>query len=395
MKIPVFKPSKCFVHDYTVPCLLAKLKNSEIAGIGEHFRKEIGKNPVFSVYLRGTDAKKISPWQQQILERLFQREELVDAITEGMKDYEKLGGYEDPDIQRDGILPHLYLTRIVIDERRQEVIICVHTLADGNLDEHGIAIHLKKGHWKFDSLDYLNDYLKNLDLDEEETPSAAGPSLSVRDLYGTWILDEEATVKYLTTRGMKSEVKSTLNDFRDESVEIGDGTVRLFYQGHLQEGKIVKCEWKGKQAWLTYRIPGERHDGTWGGKLQKDRLVVSDLGVVLRRLAPGEAIPASPWTEMDPTPLLGVWENDKGKTGVNMTFVLEITPDWVLQKTKLMGMDQVLEFRWSRCVTNGANIRLDTRMLSTSDESPYPMTLQLKDGRLRWATWILKRKNER
>lgn len=394
MKIPVFKPSKTYVDDYKVPCLVAKLKNSQVAGIGELYRKEIGEDPVFPVYLRGAKAKEISPWQQTMLERLFEREELVSAVAEGMKDYEKSTGYEDSEeLQRDGILPHLYLTGVIIDERQQEVIICAHTLADGNLDEHGIALHLKKGRWKFDALDYLSDYLRQLDLDEPEAPDVQSATLSVRDLFGTWVLDEETTTKLLTTRGMRSEVKSTLKDFQGTFFEVSEGRIRSLDQGQLTEGKIVKCEWKGKEAWLSYRVAGEKHDGTWGGKLQKDKLVANDIGVVFRRLAPGEAVPASPWSEMDPAPLLGVWENDGKASGVNMTFNLEISRDRIVQTMKPMGRVQVMEFRWSQCATNGSVIRLNTRMISSEGESPYPITFQLKNDRLRWQSWVLKRKD--
>jgi hypothetical protein len=392
MKTPVFKPSKTFVHDYRVPCLAAKLENSQVAGIGELHRKETKEDPVCQVFLRGTNAREISPWQRQMLKRLFEQDELVSAVATGMKDYEKSTGYEDPDaIQPEGILPHLYLTRVIIDERQQEVIICAHTLVDGNLDEHGIAISSKKGRWKFGSLDYLNDYLRNLDLDEPAVPVRRASAPSVRDLFGTWVLDEEATTKLLTTRGMKSYVKSTLKDFHGAFFEVSEGRIRRFDEGRLAEGKIVKCEWKGKQAWLTYRVAGEKYDGMWGGKLQKDKLVGDD--VVFRRLAPGEAAPASPWSEMDPAPLLGVWENDGKASGVSMTFKLEISRDRIVQTMKAMGAVQLMEFRWSQCATNGSVIRLDTRMISPKGESPYPITFLLKNNRLRWESWVLERKD--
>jgi hypothetical protein len=390
MEIPRFKPSKTFVDGMKIPCLIAKLKNSKVAGLGASYRAEVDEDPVFQVYLRGGNSKDISPWQQQMLERLFSQDELLRAITEGMKEYESSTGYNDSDeIRRDGILPHLYLSDIIIDEIEQNVIICASALADGCLGEHGIAIHLQEGRWKFDYLDYVSNYLRGLDH-EAKGPAKSDAVLTAGDLYGIWAFDEAATSKRMNTRGMQSDLKSTLDDYRGMYFEIAEDYVRCFREGMLVEGKLVKCESQGREIHLTFRVPGDEFDGSFGGKLLKNGSLVTD-DAVFRQLAPNEPLPASPWTEMDLTLLLGLWESDPA--GTNMTFSVEITPGRILLKP--LGATNARELRWTRCVRNGTKIRFDLRLVSPEDSvgKPYPVVIEFQPGRLRWQTWPLSRKS--
>ena len=395
MEIPRFKPSNKFADEMNIPCLVAKLKNSAVAGIGAKYRKEIGEDPAFQIYLRGAKPKEVSVWQQQVLDRLFRDGELVRAITEGMKAYEESTGYEDSEeIQHDGILPHLYLTRIVIDDRWQEVIIGAHTLADGNLDEHGIAIHLKDGRWAFGALDYLSDYLRKVDTEDGEPSGDSEPELTIRNLIGTWILDEDETSKRMIKRGLQSYLKSTLKDHQGLYWEITEDKVRSNVGGFPHEGQILKCEWHDREANLTYQVTGNAYPGSFGGKLQKNGKLGGDTEVY-RRLASGESLPASEWKEMDPTPLFGVWENDTKVSGINMTFVVEITRERVFQTTKVMGKTKVMEFAWTRSETNGKSIRLDSRFVLPDGNAggPYPLVIQMNSDQLRWQSqWTLRRK---
>ncbi len=186
MDIPKFKPSRTFVDGISLACLHARIKNSAVTGLGTAERAGSGKDPKFDVYLRSETPTEITPWQSTQLTRLFQRDELCSALVQGMKEYEESTGYDDSEmVRRDGILAHLSLSLVVIDDTEKEVILCARTLVDGNLDEHGIAIHLKAPRWGFASLDYLSDYLAK--VRPAESPSAEQwRAMDPSALFGTW-----------------------------------------------------------------------------------------------------------------------------------------------------------------------------------------------------------------
>ena len=101
------------MDDLKTPCQVARLRNSQVPKLARKHIAEFKEDPPFRIYLRGPEPKKLSPWQRKILERLFVREELIEAISQGMKEFEtspKWCGYEDgTEILRHGILPYLYL----------------------------------------------------------------------------------------------------------------------------------------------------------------------------------------------------------------------------------------------------------------------------------------------
>lgn len=185
MKIPAFKPSKRFLDDLKLPCLVAKVKNSKLPGLAKLHIAEFKEDDVCEIYLRGKNPKKISPWQRGVLKELFEDEELPVAVDTGLKEYatsRKWGGNNYADlfaedrqkIKKHGILPYIVLDTVVIDDEKREVILSASTVIDGNLDEHGITIYRRKDRWRFDDADYFIRYHADFGedlLDEPETPA--------------------------------------------------------------------------------------------------------------------------------------------------------------------------------------------------------------------------------
>lgn len=181
MRLPKFKPSRKFLSDIKLHCLTATIKYSKLPGVAHRHVVEFKNDGDCVIYLRGNDPKKISPWQQKVLDQLFTNEGLAAAVTEGMEEYQtsdKWGGKDYAELSREdrarirkhGIAPYIFLHGVVIDELQREVILCGQTIIDGNLDEHGISIHLKKGRWRFDTADYFTRYLGS--LEESHPPTA-------------------------------------------------------------------------------------------------------------------------------------------------------------------------------------------------------------------------------
>jgi hypothetical protein len=214
MEIPKFKRRFTFTDEIALPCLKATLPNSAIPGLAaRHIEKRL-EDPEFEIYLRAKNPAQITAWQQGMLERLLQKGELATAIGEGMKqyrserdeadfvDYERRG-WEDA--LRNGVLPHVVLSRVVIDDIKLEVHARFGTTIDINLEEHGAGIHFKNGKWLFDS-DYFYDYLSDVEAEAEdcETPpdfaeEELEPIAEKQEahcqpsfLQGTWVFDAEA-----------------------------------------------------------------------------------------------------------------------------------------------------------------------------------------------------------
>jgi hypothetical protein len=168
MKIPEFKPSKRFLGDIKLPCLVAKVKNSEL-GVASECLRAYAHNPECHIFLRGNDPFMISPWQRKILDSLFDKEGLRAAIDEGMKEYEASGGYVGLDkkelrkVKNQGFSPFLTIATIGIDEIAQEAVIYCKPDFDIHLDEHGLTIFLKEGRWHSEDGDYYARYYASVD----------------------------------------------------------------------------------------------------------------------------------------------------------------------------------------------------------------------------------------
>ena len=180
MEIPKFRKRLTFMDDISAPCLKATLPNSSVPNLAAREIKKRMEDPDFEILLRAKDPSRITPWQNEMLERLLKKGGLAEAIEQGMKDYKTERGdeyldYEKrnwEDIERNGVLPHIVLSAVVIDDIRREVILQLNTSVDIHLEEHGAAIYLKDGQWKFDT-DYVYDYMGEVEDEESgrETPS--------------------------------------------------------------------------------------------------------------------------------------------------------------------------------------------------------------------------------
>src|SRR5436190_12148460 len=156
MKLPTFKPSRRFLGEFDVPCLVAVIKNSRLPGVAARHMVEHKDNPTCKIYLRGRNRKRISRWQQGLLDRLFVKEGLAGAIEEAMKQYasepDALMESERAQIEQYGAAPFVSISMIVIDEIRKEVILSGGTEL-GTFVEHGLSIYLSKGRWRWDVAD--------------------------------------------------------------------------------------------------------------------------------------------------------------------------------------------------------------------------------------------------
>lgn len=224
MKIPEFNRADDFLGYADIPCLLAKVKNSDLPGVAFRHIAECEEDPICEIYLRGRKPDKISPWQQEVLTQLFEKDGLAAAVAEAMKEYETnpkwagegcvhLAEEDRQRIKEHGIAPYITISVIVIDEVRRKVILRADTVIDGNLDEHGISIFLSKERWRFEYAEYFDRYQSGLGVDSEEkrreftkeqwellfpaselgTPAETDSEL----LVGKWEMDEPASVKLM------------------------------------------------------------------------------------------------------------------------------------------------------------------------------------------------------
>jgi hypothetical protein len=229
VKIPDFKPATEFFGEISLPCLVAKVRNSTLPKVATRHIYTYKSDERCGIYLRCAKAGEISGWQQKMLEYLFEKEALPAVLAEGMKEYEtskKWPGYDQlendnyHDIKRYGIIPHLSVSAIVIDGVTREVIIAAHTDWDGHLNEHGITIYLSKGRWRFDLGDRQYSYSSKIRLAVmEERIAAVCPAIEaggrndmdVTFLFGAWKFDKkEALSFYQKIKWRRSEVDNTL-----------------------------------------------------------------------------------------------------------------------------------------------------------------------------------------
>lgn len=224
MKIPEFNRTDDFLGYADIPCLSAKVKNSEMSGVAFRHIAECKEDPVCDIYLRGRKLDKVSPWQQEILTKLFENDGLAAAVAEALKEYEAspkwagegyahLAEEDRQKIKEHGIAPYVTISVIVIDEVRRKVILRADTVIDGNLDEHGISIFLSKERWRFEYAEYFDHYQSLLGEDSEDwrkefakkqwellypaAESASSGAVVPELLTGNWALDISETTKLL------------------------------------------------------------------------------------------------------------------------------------------------------------------------------------------------------
>jgi hypothetical protein len=275
MKIPEFKPSKSFLGDIRLACLVAKLKNSDLPKVAARHIATTKKDPPCKIYLRCSKANEISAWQREMLERLFVKEKLPSFLEEGMKEYETgkdWEGYDQndtetyQDIRRYGIVPFLTLHEIVIDDVTKEVIISANTDWDGHLDEHGITIYLSEGKWRFDLGDRQYDYYSGIESEVTKARMAKvfpdilsnrSESDDTKFIFGTWNYDEKAAVEiYKKFKWTKSKIDDEIKCYEGMRLIISpDQMQRIIRNDHGSsyfEARFVRCERRGNVIKIFY-----------------------------------------------------------------------------------------------------------------------------------------------
>ncbi|NOS71345.1 MAG: hypothetical protein HOP33_15605 [Verrucomicrobia bacterium] len=290
MRIPAFKQSDRFLGEFDLCCLVATIKNSKLPGVASRHIAEYKEDPPCNIYLRGKDPKKISAWQREMLEQLFEKEGFTTAMAEGMKKYQTNCGrdfysqFNEEDrhhIKEHGILPFLTIEHIVIDDIGRKVLISADK-NDGDLHEHGITICLRNGRWGFEDGDYFSRYSsafeKNRIFDEEVLAANrliewqkrwdvvfpfAAPETHVEAngalLYGVWHIDLRATTKLLKQMGAPNdEIRNVPTVIAQKVGLYFSRTKSEFLRSGYTTSESIVVGYKRKGNWVTMRTMGEK-----------------------------------------------------------------------------------------------------------------------------------------
>jgi hypothetical protein len=234
---------------------------------------------------------------------------LAEAIEQGMKHYksERDDEYIDyekrnwKDIEGNGVLPHVVLSSVVIDDIRREVILQLSTAIDIHLEEHGAAIHLKDGQWKFDT-DYVCDYIGEVEEEEEEreassdfeeeddepAPKKAELNSDPSFLYGTWVFDADAEKARLRSEGESDdEMRMWLSEFEKRRFAISEKKFLWWYKYSVlskpDESEIVGCIREGNKVTLQTREPKKTKIEPLVFEYKDDRLRMVNGGIFKRK----------------------------------------------------------------------------------------------------------------
>jgi hypothetical protein len=324
MKLPTFKPSKRFLGEFDLPCLAAKLKNSKLPGVAARHIAESEDDPICAIYLRGTDPKKVSAWQQEILDQLFVEEGLAGAIEEALKGYARdpnayCSEEERAEIRKHGFAPFIWISVIVIDEVQREVILSGGSEVSVHIPEHGLSIYLRQSRWRWDEADYFIRYQSSFEKNQPKTPAQLAEALKKETkamvaefaalisgpeeekkrwekmfpatgsakkadpsfLYGEWVLDVKKTAQVQRRLGEKVSVAQCQKDWGKNVYRIQSDAVRL-YQGKdmVAEESILDCTRRGNRFTIHYREEWLEGDSEYwcDGKL-----LVDHTGLAYRR----------------------------------------------------------------------------------------------------------------
>ncbi|MBA4149912.1 MAG: hypothetical protein H0X66_17510 [Verrucomicrobia bacterium] len=284
---------------------MATLQNSTVPGLATHHFKNSGKALSFTVFLRGKSNDQISKWQQQIVERLFEKSELPTAIQQGMNEYEMqvledgFDGDEEEavwnEIKKNGVLPYVILLALVVDELEREVILSLASDLDGNIEEHGIAISLRRGRWRFHHSDYLAQYCGRVDAEEKEKLWKQRQEIigtpewepSPKTMYGTWVFDDtEAKRLFAELKLPKSEIRRNLKDGKEFRLELSSGRLVWVNSALPGEFELLGFEKLGDIVKIKFQnIPPNRPaKGQMEFKYYNGRLVALNAGLVFRKI---------------------------------------------------------------------------------------------------------------
>jgi hypothetical protein len=302
MKIPEFKPSKNFLGTTDLPCLLAKVKNSKFpGGVATRLIKQYKKDPVCKVYLRGKDAKKISPWQEEMLRRVFVKSEWLADIGKDLKRWAGIYGddlnatLEPPDLRdfkKRGLLPFFALDCVVIDEIKHKVVMAVDT---GIVDEHWVSIYQSKGRWRLGGLDHFSRYKHSYDAETQAKDDQkwdkrlrkwhdqwanvfpiprAGERVEsdMVGLKGVWEYDSKITAKILKGFGLSAdEIKTTVSYPTSLKFSISSRVVKI-YGYDPKPWRVTKVEHCGSiiKIYSTRQNKFHHNGKSWTAQIQNN-----------------------------------------------------------------------------------------------------------------------------
>lgn len=313
MKIPKFKKSVTFMDDISAPCLKATLFNSCVPNLAAREIKKRLEDPEFDIFLRAKNPSQISQWQNEILEQLLNKGGLAEAIEQGMMHYKSEHGNEDhyvdyekrnwEDAELNGVLPHMILSTVVIDDIRQEIVLQLSTSLEGHLEEHGAAIYRKGGKWHSD-FDYPYDYISEVEEEEsqretpddfeedeeESTPQKPETNTAPSFLYGTWVFDAEAEKAYLRSQGESDdEMRMWLSEFEKRRFAISEKRFLWWYRfsafsffNKPDEYELVRCTREGNKVTLQTRELKEKKIESLVFEYKDDRLRMVNGGIFKR-----------------------------------------------------------------------------------------------------------------
>lgn len=288
MKIPEFKPSKKFLGEYDLPCLVAEIKNSDVPGLATQHIAQFKENPKMEIHLRAKEAGKISAWMQKLLDVLFAKDGLTAAVVEGIKElpsdnFDHFDGEEGRFIKKHGYAPYVFVKQVVIDEVARKVFM---TIGDGDgmdvFAEHGGVILMQGVRWHFEDGDYYSDYTGSLEkhridpelakrtqqkikLDALFPPPAIDEPVEkdCSRIYGRWEVDLGETNKLLESLGAPPDPAPSLLRgyfyiFSETFMESSSGnkTISLERRGNWITIKNSKEQlWCDGQRLITSSLP--------------------------------------------------------------------------------------------------------------------------------------------
>jgi hypothetical protein len=286
MKIPEFKPSRRFLGEYDIPCLVAEIKNSDVPGVATADTASTHKDRTFPVYIRVKEADRTSPWTKEKLEELLERDGLATAVAEGLKNlpsdiFDYKPEQQRLEIEANGYSPFVWIQSVVIDEVRKMVMIELDDISV--LSEHGIFIYLKSGKWHFAQGEYFVAYTTAFEIyqipedtsaaDEarrqfEEKWDALFPPVTddapfesdAPALYGVWNANKQATAEFLKKLGeidnlgvvMSGKTSWWISPVAIEELALGYTVSSLFVSG---------CQRRGN--WISLQVANQAGEKPW------------------------------------------------------------------------------------------------------------------------------------
>ena len=299
MKLPEFKPKRVFLDDVDVPCLYAKVKNSELPKVATRHIAKYKKDPVCTIYLRSVEFPAVSDWQQHILDELFAKEKLAAVIETAMKEFanEPWPGFDvnnsrnHKQFKKHGIAPYMTLSSVVLDDIKKEAIISGRMEWDDIFHESGISIHRTPSGWKFDYDDYLFGYWSEVNRDVSEKQLAGElpteePKRGETDttfLLGDWKFDEkEALLHYKRLKWRTSKIRDVMRLFKGRQVTFSEKELRTVDNPGEQRDEVVRYERRGNVVMIHLRTRTQMNFSC-EYRLREGLLINSD-GVVLRKV---------------------------------------------------------------------------------------------------------------